>query len=105
MIILLSDGDASATVSNMPAGKANNQCHQGITAAQAATAAGTWVYTIAYGAPTSPTPGSCTGGSGDSPAISACATLQQMASEFEEVLLRQQRRQRQHLHLGRSPDH
>jgi len=81
VIILLSDGDATATASNMPAGRANNQCHQAITAAQAATAAGTWVYTIAYGAPTSATPGSCTGGSGDSPAISACATLQQMASD------------------------
>jgi hypothetical protein len=74
VIILLSDGDASASSSNMPAGKYNNQCHEAITAAQAATAAGTWVYTIAYGAATS---GSC---STDSPTISACSTLQQMAS-------------------------
>jgi hypothetical protein len=60
--------DASASSSNMPAGKYNNQCHEAITAAQAATAAGTWVYTIAYSAATS---GSC---STDSPTISACST-------------------------------
>ncbi len=73
VIILLSDGDANA--SNVPAGKATNQCHQAITAAHAATAAGTSVYTIGYGALTS---GTC---STDSPAISACSTLQQMASD------------------------
>lgn len=78
VIILLSDGDANALASNMPAGRATNECQQAITAAKAATAAGTWVYTIAYGSPTSPTPGSC---STDSPAISACSTLQQMASD------------------------
>ena len=62
----------------MPTGKVNNQCHEAITAAAAATAAGTWVYSIAYGASTSPTPGSC---STDSPAISACQTMQQIASD------------------------
>ncbi|MFZ0494087.1 MAG: pilus assembly protein TadG-related protein [Methylocella sp.] len=75
VIIVLSDGDASASSSNMPAGKYHNQCQEAITAAKAATAAGTWVYTIAYQALTS---GSC---STDSPAISACSTLQQMASD------------------------
>jgi hypothetical protein len=76
VIIFLSDGDASASSSKVPTGKATNQCHQGITAAQAATSAGTWVYTAAYGAATSAT-GSC---STDSPRIDACSTLQQMAS-------------------------
>jgi von Willebrand factor type A domain len=78
VIILLSDGDANASSSNVPAGKANNQCRQAITAAQAATAAGTWVYTIGYGALTS---GTC---STDSPAISACSTLQHMASDSKK---------------------
>ena len=37
VIIFLSDGDANASSSNVPSGKAVNQCHEGITAAQAAT--------------------------------------------------------------------
>ena len=77
VIILLSDGDASASSNNMPAGEANNQCHEAITAAQAAAAAGTWVYSIAYGASTSSS-GSC---ATDSPRISACSTMQQIASD------------------------
>lgn len=76
VIILLSDGDAGASSSNMVSSKVANQCHQAITAAAAATAAGTKVYTVAYGATTSST-SSC---STDSPKISACSTLQQMAS-------------------------
>lgn len=78
VIILLSDGDANASSSNVPTGKGANQCHEAITAAKAATAAGTWVYALAYGSPTAATPGSC---STDSPAISACSTMQQIASE------------------------
>jgi Flp pilus assembly protein TadG len=78
VIILLSDGDASASSGNMPSAKKNNQCHEAITAAALAAAAGTWVYSIAYGSSTSPTPGSC---STDAPAISACSTLQQIASD------------------------
>jgi len=76
VIILLSDGDASASSSKMPSGKYNNQCHEAITAASTATTAGTWVYSVAYGASTSST-GSC---STDSPHISACSTMQQIAS-------------------------
>lgn len=76
VIIFLSDGDASASSSNVGSAKYANQCHQGITAAQAATAAGTKVYALAYGASTSA--GSSCGT--DSPQISACSTLQQMAS-------------------------
>jgi hypothetical protein len=79
VIILLSDGDANASSSDMPTGKATSQCHEAVTAAQAAASAGTWVYTIAYGASTSST-GSC---STDTSHISACSTLQQMASNAQ----------------------
>jgi Flp pilus assembly protein TadG len=77
VIVFLGDGDASASSSKVPPGKASNQCRQAVTAAQAATAAGTWVYSIAYGASTSSS-GSC---STDSPHISACAAMQQIASD------------------------
>ena len=80
VIILLSDGDANATSANMPTGKATNQCHEAITAAQAAATAGTWVYTVAYGASTSST-GSCS--TDTTTHISACSTLQQMASNAQ----------------------
>ena len=66
VIIFISDGDANAAASNVGNGNTNasqnpaalNQCRQAITAAQSATAAGTWVYSVAYGSPTS-TSGSC----------------------------------------------
>ena len=77
VIVILSDGDAGASSSKMPSGKYNNQCHQAITAAQAAASAGTWVYSIAYGASTSSS-GSC---STDNPDISACYTMQHIASD------------------------
>jgi Flp pilus assembly protein TadG len=76
VIIFLSDGDANASSSNVPSGQASNQCHEGITAAKAATTAGTVVYTAAYGAPTS---GSCSTDTGSN-AISACTAMQSMAS-------------------------
>jgi hypothetical protein len=80
-MILLSDGDASASASAMPGASTTalvypstkNQCHQAITAAQSATAAGTVVYTVAYGATSS-------GCSTDSPSITPCQTMQQIAS-------------------------
>jgi Flp pilus assembly protein TadG len=78
VIILLSDGDANAKPQNMPPDKASNQCHEAITAAANATAAGTWVYSLAYGASTDASPGSC---STDAPAISACSTMRQIASK------------------------
>ncbi|HWE48094.1 MAG TPA: pilus assembly protein TadG-related protein [Caulobacteraceae bacterium] len=77
VIIMLSDGDANASSSDMPSGKSTNQCHQAITSAQNAAKAGTWVYTIAYGASNSSS-GSC---STDQTKISACSTLSQMASD------------------------
>ena len=84
VIIIVGDGDANASATNVGNGNSNtsknpaalNQCHQAIAAAQAATAAGTWVYSVAYGASTSSS-GSC---NTDTPAISACATMQELAS-------------------------
>ena len=61
---------------NVPSGKSKDQCHQGITAAQAATAAGIWVYSAAYGASTDSS-SSC---STDTTPISACSAMQQIAS-------------------------
>jgi Flp pilus assembly protein TadG len=78
VIILLSDGDANAKTGNISSSEVANQCHEAITAAKAAATAGTWVYSIAYGAPTGATPTSC---STDKPAISACDTMRQIASD------------------------
>jgi hypothetical protein len=76
VIILLSDGDAtSKSGSQISSSLASNQCAEGVTAAQAATTAGTWVYTVAYGSETS---GSCTT---DSSGIQACTAMQDMASK------------------------
>lgn len=75
VMIILSDGDSGSPSAYVGAAKYNNQCHQAINAAQAAAAAGTWVYSIAYGAPTSAT-GSCPT---DLPRISGCSTMQQIA--------------------------
>jgi hypothetical protein len=77
IIILLSDGAANAAAANMPASEANDQCHEGITAAQNATAAGTVVYSISYGSSTATNPSLCTT---DTPTISSCTTMQDIAS-------------------------
>jgi hypothetical protein len=74
-IVLLSDGDANA--SSVPSGEASDQCQQAIDAAHTAGNSGTWVYSIAYGASTSSS-SSC---GSDSPHISACSTMQQIASD------------------------
>jgi hypothetical protein len=59
VIILLSDGDASASSSNMvsqgSSTLAKDECKAAVTAAQNAAANGTWVYSIAYGASSSNT--------------------------------------------------
>jgi Flp pilus assembly protein TadG len=76
MIILLSDGDASASAtSQISTAKGTNECHEGITAAASAKTAGTTVITIAYGAPGS---GSCS--KDTSPSITACQTMLDMAT-------------------------
>ncbi len=76
VIILLSDGAANATTQNMPGNEATNECHEAITAANNAAATGTWVYSIAYGASTNAS--DC---STDTPSITPCSTMQQIASE------------------------
>jgi Putative Flp pilus-assembly TadE/G-like len=84
VMIILSDGDASASASKITGssgksgstyGAATNQCQQAINASTFAQGQGTTVYTIAYGAPSS-------GCSTDSPSISPCATLQKMSSGY-----------------------
>jgi hypothetical protein len=78
-MIILSDGDANASASNMGTGATSyphtQECHQAITAANAAKSAGTRVYTVAYGTQAS---GTCS--TDTSPTITACQTMQQMAS-------------------------
>ncbi len=84
VMIILSDGDASATSAKITGssgksgstyGAATNQCQQGINAAQYAQGQGTTVYAIAYGAQGS-------GCSTDSPSISPCTTLKKMSSGY-----------------------
>jgi hypothetical protein len=92
VMILLSDGDASATCSLSVLGVCTagsmfgasttsgvypstlQECHQAITAASAATAAGTRVYSVAYGA----TASGCS--TDTSPSITPCQTMEQIAS-------------------------
>ena len=82
VMIILSDGDASASAAQMPLASTSsgvypstkNQCAQAVTAAKAATTAGTQVFTVAYGALSS-------GCSTDSPSISPCTTMEDMASD------------------------
>jgi hypothetical protein len=96
-LIILSDGDASSSSSqfansgslnNSGANKGNypssyNECHQAITAAQNVSTyvPNTTVFTIAYNA--SNTAGSTC--STDTPAISACSTMQQMATNTSDA--------------------
>jgi Putative Tad-like Flp pilus-assembly len=75
-IVIVSDGGANSKYA--PAGMTKNQCQEAITAAETATAAGTWVYSAAYGSSTAT--GSSSTCTTDSSGISACATMQQMAS-------------------------
>jgi hypothetical protein len=81
-LIVLSDGDASTTKMTSGAHNGNTypsldyQCSQAVTAAKYASAHGTTVFTIAYGASNS-AGSSC---STDSGTISACSALQQMAT-------------------------
>ncbi|MFI5001556.1 MAG: hypothetical protein ACHQK9_16890, partial [Reyranellales bacterium] len=75
VIILLSDGDANASLSqlNNQSSKTTAQCGQYVTAAQAATTAGTTVYSVAYGAPTS----GCSSGDTYNP----CSAMKAVASD------------------------
>jgi hypothetical protein len=92
VMIIISDGDATASQSYMATGTQsspttavatnggtypypswNNECAQAVTAAAVAKAAGTKIYTIAYGAESS----GCTT---DNPAITPCNTMKSIAS-------------------------
>jgi Flp pilus assembly protein TadG len=82
VLVILSDGEASSKQSQMTGSNAsglymsyNQECHQAITAAALAAAAGTRVYTVAYGATAAAS--AC---STDGNTISPCQTMQQMAS-------------------------
>ncbi|MGE0668696.1 MAG: pilus assembly protein TadG-related protein [Sphingomonadales bacterium] len=77
IMILLSDGDAGADSSNVGSSKYDDQCQQAVNAATAAktSSIGTWIYAVAYSAPTS---GGC---SKDSPYISPCNTMKAIASD------------------------
>jgi Flp pilus assembly protein TadG len=85
VIIFLSDGAFNADSSNFASGfsaKATNQCKQAVEAAQAATAAGTKVYSVAYGASTATSgSSSCSTESGYTPKYTACTTMQAIASD------------------------
>jgi len=72
-IILLSDGNATASGGQISSSLQPNQCTQAVNAAQAATQKGTWVFAIAYGALTS-------GCSSDGGAYTPCSALQAIAS-------------------------
>jgi Flp pilus assembly protein TadG len=81
VMIILSDGDASASTTQMggtvTSYPSTQQCHQAVTEAQKAAAAGTIVYTVAYGAESS-------GCSTDTnPSITPCQTMQNMASSSQ----------------------
>jgi Flp pilus assembly protein TadG len=77
VMILLSDGDATADSTQMKGSatsySATNECHQAVTAAQNARTAGITVYSIAYGA-------EAAGCTTDSPAITPCQTMMDIAS-------------------------
>ncbi len=78
VMILISDGDATANSNNMAGSAtsypASNECRQAVNAAQAAANAGTWVYAVAYGAESS----GCTTDS--TPYNSPCFTMENIAS-------------------------
>jgi Flp pilus assembly protein TadG len=82
-LIILSDGDASSTKiagashSGNVYGSLDDQCQQAVAAAKAATAAGTTVYSIAYGASSS---GCSTDTSGPLKGITPCTAMMDMAS-------------------------
>jgi Flp pilus assembly protein TadG len=75
VIIFLSDGDVSASKAqlNNQQSKVSKQCGQAVTAAQAATAAGTKVYSVAYGAGNS--------GCSSDDTYKPCSTMKAIASD------------------------
>lgn len=79
VLFFLSDGDAnSQSGRQIVASEATNQCHEAITAAANAKAAGTEIFSFAYGSPTGLAPSSCSTDTRGS--ISACVTMQDIAT-------------------------
>ncbi|MFZ0661082.1 MAG: TadG family pilus assembly protein [Acidobacteriaceae bacterium] len=84
VMIIVSDGAATSSKTQMSSSATatgvypsyNNECRQAVTAAQAATAAGTTVYTVAYGSPDT----GCTTDTLANGIKSPCSSMQQMAS-------------------------
>lgn len=72
VIVLVSDGQANSPYA--PPSERNNQCSEAVTAARNAAAAGTWVYSVAYGSTSS----GCTTDGGAY--ASSCYTMQQIAN-------------------------
>lgn len=77
VIILLSDGDAGAQSASVGTVLFKNQCKQAVDAAKSIAADGTWIYSIAYGAPPSKNASCPT----DKPRISGCETMRDIASD------------------------
>ncbi len=85
VMVLLSDGNANSTSAHMPGASTTSgvymstlqECHQAITAAQAAASAGTRVYAVAYGAEASGCP------TDTAPAITPCETMEGIASSSQ----------------------
>jgi hypothetical protein len=87
VMVIISDGNAGTTTSGAMAGASTTsgtypstkqQCAQAVTAAKAATTAGTRVITVAYGATSS----GC--GTDTSPTITPCQTMEDMASDSQD---------------------
>jgi len=80
VIILLSDGDATASGSQISSSLSTNECGEAVTAATNATKAGDIIMTIAYGSSTvkGGKNGSC---SSDNGTYSGCSALTAMASQ------------------------
>jgi len=83
VMIILSDGDANASGSEINSSYATNECQQAIVAANAAKTASTWVYVIAYQAATS---GGCSTDTSNlshvnDKGVQPCTTLQWLAGK------------------------
>jgi Flp pilus assembly protein TadG len=86
VMIVISDGGAgNGKTTACPSGTGcSNQCQASISAAQSAAATGTWVYSIAYGSSTvnsGQTGSSASCSDTESPAISSCNTMADIASD------------------------
>jgi Flp pilus assembly protein TadG len=87
MAVAISGGtNESTTVATSGGSYASwkGQCGQAVVAANAASTAGTLVYTIAYGSPTSSNSQNCYSdvGAGSNPGITPCRTLQDMSTNY-----------------------